>query len=173
MVLSDVKEVYKIISEELREMKRKYPSERRTQIDVDPEEADDEDLIADEEMMVSMTYTGTIKRIPMDQYRVQKRGGKGLKGGGTRSDEDFVWRIFAANTKTNILSFSDRGKVYWMKVHNIPQGSRTSKGQSISNVVSLSKGELIRAILPVEKYESNHFIVLITEAGTIKKNLNG
>lgn len=169
MVLSDVKEVYKIISEELREMKEKYPSERRTQIDVDPEEADDEDLIADEEMMVSMTYTGTIKRIPMDQYRVQKRGGKGLKGGGTRSDEDFVWRIFAANTKTNILSFSDRGKVYWMKVHNIPQGSRTSKGQSISNVVSLSKGELIRAILPVEKYESNHFIVLITEAGTIKK----
>lgn len=168
-VLADVKEIYKIISEELREIKEKYNSPRRTQITSDSEETDDEDLIADEDMIVSMTYSGTIKRIPVEEYKLQKRGGKGLKGGGVRNDEDYVWKIFYASTKTTILSFSDRGKLYWFKVHKLPQGSRTSKGRSISNIVQISNGENIRAILPINEFNKDYFVVLLTEGGTIKK----
>lgn len=168
-VLSDVKEIYKIISEELTEIREKYNSPRRTQITANDEETDDEDLIADEDMIVSMTYSGTIKRIPVDEYKVQKRGGKGLKGGGVRSDEDYVWKIFYASTKTSILSFSDRGKLYWFKVHKLPQGSRTSKGRSISNIVQISSGENIRAILPINEFNENYYVVLLTEGGIIKK----
>lgn len=168
-VLSDVKEIYKIISEELQEIKEKYNSPRRTQITSDSEETDDEDLIADEDMIVSMTYSGTIKRIPVEEYKLQKRGGKGLKGGGVRNDEDYVWKIFYASTKTTILSFSDRGKLYWFKVHKLPQGSRTSKGRSISNIVQISNGENIRAILPINEFNKEYFVVLLTEGGTIKK----
>ena len=168
-VLADVKEIYKIISEELQDIREKYNSPRRTQITSDSEETDDEDLIADEDMIVSMTYSGTIKRIPVEEYKVQKRGGKGLKGGGVRNDEDYVWKIFYASTKTTILSFSDRGKLYWFKVHKLPQGSRTSKGRSISNIVQISNGENIRAILPINEFNKEYFVVLLTEGGTIKK----
>lgn len=168
-VLSDVKEIYKIITEELQEIKLKYNSPRKTQITTDNEETDDEDLIADEDMIVSMTYSGSIKRIPVEEYKVQKRGGKGVKGGGVRTEEDYVWKIFYASTKTIILSFSDRGKLYWFKVHKLPQGSRTSKGKSISNIVQISSGENIRAILPINEFNENYFVVLLTEGGIIKK----
>jgi DNA gyrase subunit A len=167
-VLGSVDEIYKIIIGELEEIKKLYGDERRTRIERSAEEINIEDLIAREDMVISMTYSGFIKRIPVDEYRLQKRGGKGLKGAEQR-EEDYVWRLFIANTHTQILSFSDRGKLYWTKVHELPQGSRTSKGKAINNVIQLSSGENVRAILPVEEFKPDHFVVMLTEKGIIKK----
>lgn len=167
-VLSDVKEIYKIINEELTAIKEKFGTPRLTKIESSDEELEDEDLIANEEMIVSMTFSGYIKRIPVDEYRVQKRGGRGLKGAGSR-EEDYVWRFFTADTLTTMLLFSDRGKVYWQKVHRLPQGSRTTKGKAINNVINLSSGEKVRAILPIKEFIDDNFVVLITEKGVIKK----
>ncbi|MBX2988107.1 MAG: DNA gyrase subunit A [Bdellovibrionaceae bacterium] len=167
-VLSDVREVYKIIVGELEEIRERYADARRTQITGDLNDIEDEDLIADEKMVVTVTNTGLIKRIPVDEYRVQRRGGKGLKGMETR-EEDFVTDIFTASTKTMLLVFTDKGKVYWCKVHRLPLGTRTSKGKSLANVVQLSSGEKVRAILPVEEFSENRFVVMLTEKGIIKK----
>lgn len=168
MVLGDVKEILKIIVAELEEIKKKYGDERRTQISGDLTDIEDEDLIADEKMVVTITNTGYIKRIPIEEYRVQKRGGKGLKGMETR-DEDFITDIFTASTKTMLLIFTDKGKLYWCKVHKLPQGNRTSKGKAIANVVQLSANEKVRAILPVDEFTENQFVVMVTEKGIIKK----
>jgi DNA gyrase subunit A len=167
-VLGDVKEIYKLITEELTEIKKKYSNPRLTKIESDSSEIEDEDLIASEDMIVCITNSGYIKRIPMNEYRLQKRGGKGLKGAETR-EEDYVWKIFAANTKTTILAISDKGRLYWLKVHKIPEGSRTSKGKAIANVLSLSPGENVRAFLPVESFDPKKFILMVTEKGIIKK----
>ena len=167
-VLADIQEIYNIIVEELEEVKKKFSNPRRTQITEAVDEVQDEDLIASEEVIVSLTNSGYIKRIPIDQYRLQKRGGKGLKGAGAR-EEDFVWKIFSATTLTSLLIFSDRGKLFWQKVYKLPQGSRTSKGKAIANVVSLSSGENVRAIVPVNDFDKNKFVAMLTEAGIIKK----
>ncbi|MFN8845884.1 MAG: DNA gyrase subunit A [Bdellovibrionales bacterium] len=167
-VLADVKEIYKIITQELQEIKKNYGDERRTQITGDLTDIEDEDLIADEKMVVTITNTGYIKRIPVDEYRVQKRGGKGLKGMETR-EEDYVTDIFTANTKTMLLVFTDKGKVYWCKVHRLPLGTRTSKGKSLANVVQLTSGEQVCSILPVEEFTESKFVVMLTEKGIIKK----
>lgn len=167
-VLASVAEIYKIIVEELEDIKKNYGNPRRTQIEKSSEDLQDEDLIAREDMVVSITNSGYIKRIPIDQYRLQKRGGKGLKGEEVR-EEDYVWRVFYADTLTTILTFSDRGKAYWLKVYQIPQGSRISKGRAINNVVNLSSGESVRAVLPIDEYKSEHFVVMLTEKGIIKK----
>lgn len=168
MVLGSEEEIFKIITAELLEIKEKYGDERRTKIERSSEEFQDEDLIAREEMIISMTNSGYIKRIAIDEYRLQKRGGKGLKGAEQR-EEDYVSRLFSANTHTTILTFSDRGKLYWTKVHELPLGSRTSKGKAINNVVQLASGENVRAILPVEEFKEENFVVMLTESGTIKK----
>ena len=168
-VLASSDEIFKIIVEELENVKKLYGDARRTQIEAsDDDEFIDEDLIAKEDVVVSLTFSGYIKRIPLDEYRLQKRGGKGLKGAGSR-EEDFVWKVFAANTHTTILNFSDRGKIYWLKSYQLPQGSRTSKGKAINNVIQLSNGENVRAVLPVEEFSENCFVVLLTEKGIIKK----
>jgi DNA gyrase subunit A len=167
-VLGDVNEIFKIIVAELEEIKKLYADPRRTRIEGGAFESEDEDLIAAEEVMVSMTHTGFIKRIQVDEYRLQRRGGKGLKGA-QQAEEDFVWRIFTAHTHNTILVFTDRGKVFWVKVHKLPQGTRISKGKSISNFVQLSSGENVKAILPVKKFEEEKFAVLLTERGVIKK----
>lgn len=167
-VLSDVKEIYNIIVGELEEIKKKYSNPRRSRVEHSEEEIEDEDLIADEDMVVTLTHTGYIKRIPTAEYRVQRRGGKGLKGADNK-EEDYVERVFSASTKTSLLVFSDRGKLYWLKVHKLPQGSRTAKGRAINNVVSLSQGEAVRAILPVEEFNEKNFVVMLTEKGIIKK----
>ncbi len=167
-VLADVEEIYKIIVAELEDIKARFGDARRTKIERSNEELQDEDLIKKEDMVISMTFSGYIRRIAIDEYRLQKRGGKGTKGAEQR-DEDFVWRVFSANTHTMILSFSDRGKLYWTKVHELPMGSRTSKGKAINNVVQLSSGESVRAILPVEEFKSENYVVMLTEKGTIKK----
>ena len=167
-VLADVKEIYKIIVEELEDIKKRYSNERRTEITGDLSDIEDEDLIADESMVVTVTNTGYIKRISTEEYRVQKRGGKGLKGMETR-EEDYVTDIFTASTKTMLLVFTDKGKVYWCKVHRLPLGSRTSKGKSLANVVQLASGEKVKAILPVNEFSENMHVVMLTEKGIIKK----
>lgn len=168
IVLADVKEIYKIIVAELEDIKKRYSDKRRTEITGDLSDIEDEDLISDEPMVVTVTNTGYIKRISTEEYRVQKRGGKGLKGMETR-DEDYVTDIFTASTKTMLLVFTDKGKVYWCKVHRLPLGSRTSKGKAIANVVNLTAGEKVRAILPVNEFTENKSVVMLTEQGIIKK----
>ncbi|MBV2169931.1 MAG: DNA gyrase subunit A, partial [Bdellovibrio sp.] len=167
-VLSDVREIYKIIVGELEDIKKRYADPRRTQITGDLNDIEDEDLIADEDMVVTVTNTGLIKRMPTAEYRVQKRGGKGLKGMETK-EEDYVTDLFSASTKTMLLVFTDKGKVYWCKVHRLPLGTRTSKGKSLANVVQLSSGESVRAILPVDEFSENKYVVMLTEKGVIKK----
>ena len=167
-ILGDVKEIYKLIVGELEEIKKKYSDKRRTQLTGDLTDIEDEDLIADEEVVVTITNTGYIKRIPTDEYRTQKRGGKGTKGMETR-EEDYVTDIFTTSTKTMLLVFTDKGKVYWCKVHKLPLGSRTSKGKAIHNVVQIDSNERVRAILPVEEFVENKYVVMLTEKGIIKK----
>lgn len=167
-VLSDVKKIDAIIVKELEEIKAKFSNPRRTVISGTVGDIEDEDLIAHEQMVVVMTDTGYIKRIPLDEYRVQKRGGKGLKGAETR-EEDFVTEIFVADTHTMLLFFTNKGKLFWVKVHRLPQGNRTSKGKAIANVLSLSPTEKVRAILQVDQFDENRFVVMLTEKGIIKK----
>lgn len=167
-VLADVREIYKIIVGELEDIKKRYADSRRTQITGSLEDIEDEDLIADEDMVVTVTNTGLIKRMPTAEYRLQKRGGKGLKGMET-VEEDYVTNLFSASTKTSLLVFTDKGKAYVCKVHKLPLGSRISKGKSLANVVQLSSGENVRAILPVNEFSENKFIVMLTEKGVIKK----
>ncbi len=167
-ILADVKEIYKIIVAELEDIKKKYADKRRTEITGDLTDIEDEDLIQDEPMIVTVTNTGYIKRISTEEYRVQKRGGKGLKGMETR-EEDYVTDLFTASTKTQLLVFTDKGKVYWCKVHRLPLGSRVSKGKSLANVVNLTAGEKVKAILPIDVFSENQYVVLITEKGIIKK----
>ncbi len=167
-VLSDVQKVYDIIYDELEEVKKQYGDARRTSIEGELTEIEDEDLITQESMAVVFTSMGYVKRIPLDQYRTQRRGGKGLKGSANR-EEDAVAKIFVANTKTTLLVFTDSGKVYWTKVHRLPLGSRTSKGRAIANVVNLSGKEKVQAILPVEEFDEKFNVVLLTKKGIIKK----
>src|SRR6185437_7736752 len=128
-VLGDEREIYRIITDELTEIKKKYGNPRLTKIETDSTELEDEDLIKSEEVIVCITNSGYIKRIPIDEYRIQRRGGKGLKGAETR-EEDYVAKILTANTLTTLLCISDRGRLYWLKVHRLPEGSRTSKGKA-------------------------------------------
>lgn len=167
-VLADVKEIYKIIVGELEDIKKRFADPRRSEITGDMDDLEDEDLIADEPMVVTVTNTGYIKRINTEEYRVQKRGGKGLKGMETR-EEDYVTDLFIASTKTQLLVFTDKGKVYWCKVHKLPLGTRTSKGKAIANVVQLAAGEKVKAILPVNEFSENKYVVMLTEKGIIKK----
>jgi DNA gyrase subunit A len=167
-ILADVREIYKIIVGELEDIKKRFADPRRTEIQGNMDDIEDEDLISDEAMVVTITNTGYIKRIATDEYRVQKRGGKGLKGMETR-EEDYVTNIFTASTKTMLLVFTDKGKLYWCKVHKLPLTNRTSKGKAIANVVQLAPNEKVRAILPIDKFEENKNIVMLTEKGVIKK----
>src|SRR4029434_3928219 len=130
-----------------------------------------EDLIADEDVVITATNTGYIKRTALDAYRKQRRGGKGLIGMATR-EEDVVRQVFVANTHAYILIFSDRGKCYWLRVYDVPEVSRSSKGKSIANLVNMSEGEKIAALLRVQEFpaeEGKRFIVMGTKKGTIKK----
>ena len=167
-VLADSKEIDGIILKELQEIEENYSDDRRSKIIDEEGEIEDEDLIADEDVVVTITKTGYIKRIPIDEYRLQKRGGKGTKGMDTR-DEDYVTDIFSVSTKTTLMIFTDKGKLYWCKVHRLPVGIRTSKGKAIANVVNLSTNEKVMAVLPVNDYRADRFVVMITKKGVIKK----
>lgn len=167
-VLSDNKEIDKIIIQELNEIKEKYKDKRKTQLIELNEEIEDEDLIARQEMVVTITNTGYIKRIPSDKYRVQKRGGVGVKGAETENT-DFYTNLFVVDTLTTLMVFTNKGKAYWIKVYKLPLAQRTAKGRSIANVVNLTNGENVQAILPVQDFNEEQNVVLLTKMGVIKK----
>ncbi len=167
-ILASQKKVEGIIKDELEELKKKYGDERRTEIVGEVEELDVEDLIAEEDVVVTISHTGYIKRLPVSAYRKQKRGGKGASGAEVR-EEDFIEHLFVASTKDYLLVFTDKGKVYWVKVYEIPQASRVSKGKAIVNLLQMATDEKISATIPVKEFSPDKFLVMATKLGQIKK----
>jgi DNA gyrase subunit A len=167
-ILADEKKLFAVIVDELSEIRKKYADKRRTEIIVDTEEMSMEDLIVDEEVLVTVSHAGYVKRTSLSLYRSQHRGGKGLTGMSMRA-EDFAEHIFVASTHSYILFFTDRGRVLWMKVHELPQMGRAARGKAIINLLNLSGGEEVTAFLPVREFTDDHFIVMGTERGVIKK----
>jgi DNA gyrase subunit A len=169
-VLHDETLVLKIIRDEFLEIKEQYGDERRTEIIEAPEEILPEDLIPEEEMVVTVTHSGYIKRNPVTLYRAQKRGGKGVRGI-TTIEEDFVTDLYLASTHDMFLFFTNQGKVFWRKVYQIPMAGRTARGKAIVNLLELSEGEKMAAILPVASFdtEEEHYIFMVTKLGRVKK----
>ena len=167
-ILADEKEIYKIIVTELKDIKEKFGDERRTQIVARSEEISIEDMIVDEEMAVTISHEGYIKRNPVTLYRAQRRGGKG-KIGTTTKEEDFVEYLIIASMHSYILFFTTTGKVYWVKVHELPQASRAAKGKPIVNLLNLEPGERVSAFLSVREFVEGRFIVFATKKGAVKK----
>ncbi len=167
-ILADERCIYKIIREELVEMKQKYADARRTVIKGKTEDLTVEDLIQEEEMVVTVSHRGYIKRNAISIYRAQRRGGRGKTGMTTR-EEDFVEDLFIASTHSYVLIFTSIGKVYWLKVHEIPQVGRVARGQAITNLVNMSGDERIAAILTVTEFVEGQFLVMATKNGMIKK----
>ncbi|MBN2665919.1 MAG: DNA gyrase subunit A [Bacteroidales bacterium] len=163
----------KIIKDELIEVKEKYGDERRTEIIPDAGEFNPEDFYADDEMVITISHLGYIKRTPLTEFRRQNRGGTGAKGGSTR-DEDFIEHLYIATMHNTMLFFTKNGKCYWMKVYNIPEGSRTSKGRAMQNMINIEPDDSVMAYIKVKnlndpEYINNNFIVLCTKKGIIKK----
>ena len=167
-ILADEKEIYNIVVNELKEIKEKYGDERRTQIVERSEEISIEDTIVDEDMAVTISHDGYIKRNPVTLYRAQRRGGKG-KIGATTKEEDFVEYLFIASMHAHILFFTTIGKVYWIKVHELPQASRAARGKPIVNLLNLEPGEKVSAFLSVKEFQEGRYIVFATKNGLIKK----
>jgi len=170
-ILSDDDLLIDIVLDELRDVRATYGNARRTDFTEDSGDFRVEDLIADEDVVITSTNTGYIKRTALDEYRQQRRGGKGLIGMQTR-DQDAVKHLFVANTHAYILIFSDRGRCYWLRVYDIPEVSRSSKGKSIANLVNMNEGERIAALLRVQSFpeaDGERFIVMGTRQGIIKK----
>jgi len=159
-----------IIKEELLALKEKYGDERRTEIVHDFKEFSLEDIIAEEDVVVTISHQGFIKRFPVSGYRRQGRGGKGVTGAGTK-EEDFIEHMFVASTHHYIMFFTDRGKCYWLKVHEIPEGGRATKGRSILNLIEKEKEENITAFVTVKEFSDDKYIVMATEKGTVKKTV--
>jgi DNA gyrase subunit A len=172
-VLASVELQMKIIKEELLEIKEKYGDKRRTEIIPNAEEFNPEDFYADDEMVITISHMGYIKRTPLTEFRRQNRGGTGAKGGATR-DEDFIEHLYIATMHNTMLFFTRNGKCYWLKVYAIPEGSRTSKGRAMQNLINIEPDDNVRAFINVKnlndsEYINNNFIVLCTTKGIIKK----
>ena len=167
-ILADEKLVYNLIKEESLETIEKFGDDRLTKIVRAQGEFEEEDLIKDEETIISLTHFGYIKRVPLDTYRSQKRGGKGIAGLTTR-EEDFVKQIFKASTHDTILFFSNKGKMYRLRGFDIPEGGRTAKGTAIVNLLALEPGEKITAVIPLKSFEDSEFLLMATRSGLIKK----
>lgn len=167
-ILADESKLMAVIVEELEEVREAYADERRTEILHDVTELSELDLIAEEDMVVTLSHQGYVKRTPLSEYRAQHRGGRGRRGMGTK-EEDFVTDMFVASTHTNLLIFTSVGKVYKLMVHELPGGSRTTRGKAVINLLPIEKGETIKAILPFEDFEEGKNIVTATRQGVIKK----
>lgn len=167
-VLANEHMVLSIIKEELLEVKRKYHDARRSVITDDDTKIDDEDLIAEEDMVITVTHFGYIKRISLDTYRSQKRGGRGVAGMGTK-EEDFVEKLFITTTHHYILFFSNKGKVYKLKVHEIPEAGRQAKGTAIVNLIQITGDEKITSVIPVKTFDSSEYLFTATRNGVVKK----
>ncbi|WMW24842.1 DNA gyrase subunit A [Methanolobus sediminis] len=160
---------YGIIREEITDLKERFGDERRTAIKSSVEELETEDLIPEAEMVVTITNSGYIKRLPVDTYSQQHRGGKGVIGMDTK-DEDFVVDIFVASTHDYLMFFTNQGRVHWRKVYEIPEGSRQSRGKAIVNLLELGEGELVTAMIPVSEFKEDEFLFMATRTGTVKKS---
>jgi DNA gyrase subunit A len=167
-ILAKPARITAIISDELKALKTQYGDKRKSEIVEQAEDLQMEDLIASEDVVVTFSHAGYIKSQPLADYRAQRRGGRGKQAATTKED-DFIERLFIANTHDTMLCFSSRGRVYWLKVYNVPQGTRTSRGKPIVNLFPLSEGEKVNAVLPVKEYDDKHFVFLATALGTVKK----
>ncbi|WP_295936573.1 DNA gyrase subunit A [uncultured Alistipes sp.] len=172
-VLADVGMQMQIIKDEILEMKTKYGDERRSEIIYASEEFNPEDFYADDDMVITISRMGYIKRTPLAEYRTQNRGGVGAKGSATR-DEDFIEHIYVASMHNTMLFFTERGRCFWLKVYEIPEGARSSKGRAIQNVIQIEPDDKVRAYINVKRlndaeYVNNNFIIMCTKDGTIKK----
>ncbi len=167
-ILAKPARITAIIVDEMNAIKEQYGDKRKSEIEHNPQDLDDEDLITPADMVVTLSHTGYIKSQPLADYTAQRRGGRGRQATATKED-DFIERLFIANTHDYILCFSSRGRVYWVKVYQVPQGSRSSRGKPVINMFPLMEGEKITAILPVRQFDDGHYIFMATAQGTVKK----
>ena len=168
-ILQSEKRVFDLIKKDLTEVKEKYGDKRRTQIEeAEFAEMEEQQLIEKQDVVVTISHAGYVKRIPVDTYRAQKRGGKGIIAAETR-EEDYIEDLFTANTHSYILFFTNSGQVHWLKVYEIPEGSRQAKGKAIVNLLNLKENEKVTAFIPVDKFDDQHYLVLATKQGTVKK----
>jgi DNA gyrase subunit A len=167
-ILASEKKIEGIIKEEVEGLKKKYGDQRRTDLVAEIEELEIEDLIAEEDVVVIISHSGYIKRLPVSAYRKQKRGGKGVTGAEVK-EEDFIEHLFIASTRDYLLIFTDKGQVHWLKVYEIPQASRASKGKAIINLVQMGTGSKISSTIPVKEFSSDKYLVMVTRQGKIKK----
>ncbi|HSI38364.1 MAG TPA: DNA gyrase subunit A [Methylotenera sp.] len=167
-ILATPSRVTTIITDELTEIRKQFGDKRRSEIVVNAQDLSLEDLITPQDVVVTLSHTGYVKSQPLDEYRAQRRGGRGKQAAPTKED-DFIDKMFVANTHDYILCFSSRGRVYWLKVYEVPQGSRIGRGKPIVNLFPLEEGEKINAILSVKEFDENHFIFMATAQGTVKK----
>ena len=167
-ILAKPERITQIIADELGAIKKEFGDVRKSEIVVNAEDLSDEDLITPTDMVVTLSHSGYIKAQPLSEYRAQKRGGRGKQAAATKED-DWIDQLFIANTHDTILCFSNRGRLYWLKVYEVPQGSRTSRGKPIVNMFPLAEGEKINVVLPVKQYDEQHFVFMATAQGTVKK----
>ena len=167
-ILSSEERLMEVIREELIELRDQYGDDRRTEIYASQEDLTIEDLITEEDVVVTLSHEGYAKSQPLSAYTAQRRGGKG-KSATAVKDEDFIDKLFVANTHDTILCFSSRGKVYWLKVYELPQAGRNARGRPIVNLLPLEEGERINAILPIREYDEHHYVFFATANGTVKK----
>lgn len=167
-ILADEQLVLAIISDELKEIKEKFGDERRSEITFGGDSIEDEDLIPQEDVIITITHTGYVKRLPVTTYRSQKRGGRGVIGMDTK-DNDFVEHLFVTNTHHYLLFFTNKGKVYRLKAYEVPDLSRTARGTPIINLLQIEQGETINAVIPVEGFESEQYLFFATKNGLVKK----
>ena len=167
-LLGDEQNIREVIKNDLRELRDKYGDDRKTEITGEVGRLNLEDLIAEEDNAVTISHAGYIKRLPSNTYRTQHRGGKGVSGGATRED-DFIEHFFVASTHAYLLCFTNRGQLYWIKVYDIPAGSRTSTGRAIANVLSLKPEEKITSMIPVRRFDAGGHLILATRRGLVKK----
>ncbi len=169
-ILGNEKLIYQMIQGELEEIKTQYADPRRTEIREDAEQIEAEDLIVEEDMVVTVSNTGYIKRNPVTLYRAQLRGGKGKVGMATKED-DFVSKLFVASTHSYLLNFTSKGRVFWIKVHELPQAGRAAKGRSIVNLLQLKEHEAVNTLLVVREFSEDRYLVMATRKGVIKKSV--
>ena len=174
-ILANEPRKFQVIKDELAELRARYGDERRSKIEYAAEEFADEDMIADEEMLITISHQGYVKRTPLSEYRTQGRGGVGSRGVTTK-DDDFTEHLFSATMLNYLLIFTEFGRLYWLKVYEIPEGSKISKGRPIQNLINIESGDKVRAVINVRTlsdadYINNNYLIMCTESGTIKKTL--
>jgi DNA gyrase subunit A len=167
-ILARPERITAIIVEELGAIRNQFGDPRRSELVMNTAEINIEDLITPEDMVVTLSHTGYFKRQPLADYRAQRRGGRG-KQATSMKDEDFIDHLFVANTHDTVLCFSNRGRCYWLKVYEVPEGTRNSRGKPIVNLFPLVEGEKITAVLPIKEFDEEHFVFMATSEGTVKK----